>query len=132
MIDVLFSIEQFLANLNLMDYSLLLGIHDCDRADPLPTQDPFDSEENGVDDDEEEENLNNAAATAAGPTPPDSPMAPVERPVFVGELDPRLEAFATRSSDRKRPMYHCLPFTYIYAFQLLSCYGSNDIFIKCN
>lgn len=87
----------FLANLNLMDYSLLVGIHDCDRPDPQ-VNDPFDSEENGVDDEDPEENVNSGAAAA--PTPPDSPMGNYERQMSADEFDPKLEAFAVKCGDQ--------------------------------
>lgn len=83
-----------------MDYSLLVGIHDCDRLDPHVI-DPFDSEENGVDEEELEENSNFATA-ASGPTPPESPMiASGEGNVSADEFDPKLEVFAFKCSDRK-------------------------------
>ena len=97
-------ILQFLANLNLMDYSLLVGIHDFDRPDPQ-VNDPFDSEENGVDDEDPEENVNSGAA--AGPTPPDSPMGNYERQMSADEFDPKLEAFAVKCGERKH-VFVCL------------------------
>jgi hypothetical protein len=51
---------QFLASLHLMDYSLIVGIHDCDRADMesaemnqrvKETEEDSNEEENGVDED---------------------------------------------------------------------------------
>ena len=72
---------QFLTGLNLMDYSLLVGIHDSRQApstggDPPPLTggdphtgrggDPFDSEDNGLDDEESETEPPNELGGARG------------------------------------------------------------------
>lgn len=82
-----------------MDYSLLVGIHDCNAAE----QDRNDSFDNDVDNDadEEEDEDSPGSGNAGVPTPPDSPMVVSPPPIFTGELDPTLEHFAIKCSDRK-------------------------------
>lgn len=99
MVDVF----QFLASLHLMDYSLIVGIHDCERADSdaidaLVQEEPGGEEvydendaENGLLEDDEYD-------YGGVPTPPDSPQ-PLVTPPFGGELDSNLERFGIKSSD---------------------------------
>lgn len=89
---------EFLASLHLMDYSLIVGIHDCDRADMesaemnqrvKETEEDSNEEENGVDED-----INGLGGV---PTPPDSPQ-PIHQP-FTGEIDPNIERYGIRCSE---------------------------------
>lgn len=89
---------ELLSSLHLMDYSLLVGIHDCNAAE----QDRNDSFDNDVDNDadEEEDEDSPGSGNAGVPTPPDSPMVVSPPPIFTGELDPTLEHFAIKCSDQ--------------------------------
>ena len=80
-----------------MDYSLLVGIHDEERADEFANYSFDAADENGVDsgDGTGEED---AEGLAGGLTPPDSPTVGTP-PVFQGELDPILDRFAIRCNE---------------------------------
>ncbi|XP_043911227.1 phosphatidylinositol 5-phosphate 4-kinase type-2 beta [Protopterus annectens] len=87
---------EFLALLKIMDYSLLVGIHDVDRAE---------QEEMDVEDRAEEEDLENDV-TGTNPigsygTPPDSPGNLLNAPRFFGpgEFDPTVDVYAMKSHD---------------------------------
>ena len=87
-----------------MDYSLLVGIHDCNRSDEqAELNDSTEGEENGVEEDEDSTGSLGASGganmAAAVPTPPDSPMCPPEHPRFTGIIDPSLEMFAVKAHD---------------------------------
>lgn len=89
----------FLTSLHLMDYSLIVGIHDMERQE----QDLPDAQLHMEDPDEvvsEEENgeFVDEAMVDAGfaPTPPDSPQ-PNPIPIFNGEIDTNLEKFGIKS-----------------------------------
>lgn len=95
----------FLSNLNLMDYSFLLGIHDRDRAEE-ELNESLENEENGC---EEEEVPEGAVpmergdrpvlmSSQSGATPPDSPQFG-NMPDFCGEMDPELEFFGFKCSE---------------------------------
>ncbi|WAQ93696.1 PI42B-like protein, partial [Mya arenaria] len=94
----------FLSNAHLMDYSLIVGIHDCDRIDPEvndPTQNNSESdepvsgeEENGV---EYEEHVPDIGGFA--PTPPDSPQPNFQVPAFDGDIDSNFEKFGIKSAE---------------------------------
>jgi len=86
-----------------MDYSLIVGIHDCDRADmesaemnqrAKETEEDSNEEENGVDED-----INGLGGV---PTPPDSPQ-PIHQP-FTGEIDPNIERYGIRCSEGLYPI----------------------------
>ncbi|XP_010888442.1 phosphatidylinositol 5-phosphate 4-kinase type-2 alpha isoform X2 [Esox lucius] len=80
---------EFLAQLKLMDYSLLVGIHDVERAE----QEDVESEDNEGDDDGESDG-------GIG-TPPDSPSNTLDstKPLSPGEFDPSIDVYAIRSND---------------------------------
>uniref|UniRef100_A0A4W4FNV5 Phosphatidylinositol 5-phosphate 4-kinase type-2 alpha n=1 Tax=Electrophorus electricus TaxID=8005 RepID=A0A4W4FNV5_ELEEL len=87
----------FLAQLKLMDYSLLVGLHDIERGEQEPAED--ESEENeGAD---EEGCESDGAVTAS---PPDSPS---NRPLGPGDFDPSIDVYAIRSHDNapKKEVY---------------------------
>lgn len=95
----------FLAKLNLMDYSLLLGIHDCERAE----QEDKEREEE-EDEDTGGENDDNDSQGSGGPhiTPPDSPLGFRGDKLFRnGEIDPRIDIYAipSRENAPRREIY---------------------------
>ena len=98
-----------------MDYSLLVGIHDCERAaeEEQLNETAENEEENGVEEDEDSGGslgASGGAANLAGgvPTPPDSPSCLPDTPKFTGEIDPTFEMFAIKSEEGK--WYRCLRF----------------------
>ncbi|KAF7245688.1 Phosphatidylinositol 5-phosphate 4-kinase type-2 alpha [Varanus komodoensis] len=78
---------EFLAQLKLMDYSLLVGIHDVERAE----QEEIECEEN--DDDEGESD-----GTHPVGTPPDSPGNTLNslQPLAPGEFDPTIDVYGIK------------------------------------
>ncbi|XP_076146227.1 phosphatidylinositol 5-phosphate 4-kinase type-2 alpha isoform X1 [Alosa pseudoharengus] len=80
---------EFLAQLKLMDYSLLVGIHDVERAE----LEEVDSEDNEEGDEGESDG-------GVG-TPPDSPSNTLDssKPLSPGEFDPTIDVYAIRSHD---------------------------------
>ncbi|KAK4289320.1 hypothetical protein Pmani_001898 [Petrolisthes manimaculis] len=83
---------EFLMRLHLMDYSLLLGIHDIERAEnEVVLQN--ESEEDAIEEEEEDE-------CAGVPTPPDSPNTSArERATSNGAIDPDVEIYAIESNE---------------------------------
>uniref|UniRef100_A0A3B5L8N2 Phosphatidylinositol 5-phosphate 4-kinase type-2 alpha n=1 Tax=Xiphophorus couchianus TaxID=32473 RepID=A0A3B5L8N2_9TELE len=83
---------EFLAQLKLMDYSLLVGIHDVERAEQeeVETED-IEAEEEGESD-----------GGVIG-TPPDSPSNTLDstKPLSPGEFDPTIDVYAIKSAPRK-------------------------------
>lgn len=84
------SSPQFLAQLKLMDYSLLVGIHDVERSE----QEEVESEDN----DAEEEGESDGGGIG---TPPDSPSNTLDstKPLLPGEFDPTIDVYAIKSND---------------------------------
>ncbi|XP_064797309.1 phosphatidylinositol 5-phosphate 4-kinase type-2 alpha-like isoform X1 [Oncorhynchus masou masou] len=80
---------EFLAQLKLMDYSLLVGIHDVERAE----QEEVESEDNEGDDEGESDGVIG--------TPPDSPSNTLDstKPLSPGEFDPTIDVYAIKSND---------------------------------
>uniref|UniRef100_A0A1A7Y8Z0 1-phosphatidylinositol-5-phosphate 4-kinase n=1 Tax=Iconisemion striatum TaxID=60296 RepID=A0A1A7Y8Z0_9TELE len=81
---------EFLATLKIMDYSLLVGIHDVERAE----QEELESEDNEV----EEEGESDGGGIG---TPPDSPSNTLDsnKPLCPGEFDPSIDVYAIKSND---------------------------------
>ncbi|KAI4891900.1 hypothetical protein NFI96_015852 [Prochilodus magdalenae] len=81
---------EFLAQLKLMDYSLLVGIHDVERAE----QEEVESEDNEGDDEGESD------GGIVG-TPPDSPSNTLDstKPLSPGDFDPTIDVYAIKSHD---------------------------------
>lgn len=81
---------QFLAQLKLMDYSLLVGIHDVERAE----QEEVESEDNEA----EEEGESDGGGIG---TPPDSPSNTLDstKPLSPGEFDPTIDVYAIKSNE---------------------------------
>jgi len=93
-----------------MDYSLLVGIHDCDLAaangggDQRNNSFDNDLEEVEVEEDQDDEDSpgsggGGAAAVSGELTPPDSPVVLYQEPFFTGELDKNLEFFGVKCSE---------------------------------
>lgn len=83
-------LPQFLAQLKLMDYSLLVGIHDVERAE----QEEVESEDNEA----EEEGESDGGGIG---TPPDSPSNTLDstKPLSPGEFDPSIDVYAIKSNE---------------------------------
>ncbi|XP_074549385.1 phosphatidylinositol 5-phosphate 4-kinase type-2 alpha isoform X2 [Halichoeres trimaculatus] len=81
---------EFLAQLKLMDYSLLVGIHDVERAE----QEEVESEDNEA----EEEGESDGGGIG---TPPDSPSNTLDstKPLSPGEFDPSIDVYAIKSNE---------------------------------
>ncbi|XP_073991199.1 phosphatidylinositol 5-phosphate 4-kinase [Rhodnius prolixus] len=90
----------FLTKLHLMDYSLLLGIHDCTRFE-AEGYEPEDIE--GINEEEDDSEGGGAAGERIpwGTTPPDSPL-PLYRETslqYDGAIVPELDIYAIPSSE---------------------------------
>lgn len=75
-----------------MDYSLLVGIHDVERAE----QEDVESEDNEA----EEEGESDGGGIG---TPPDSPSNTLDstKPLSPGEFDPTIDVYAIKSNESK-------------------------------
>lgn len=80
-----------------MDYSLLVGIHDVDRAE----QEEMEVEERAEDEECENDGMGNLLCSYG--TPPDSPGNLLSFPRFFGpgEFDPSVDVYAMKSHDSK-------------------------------
>ncbi|NXM57000.1 PI42B kinase, partial [Illadopsis cleaveri] len=87
---------EFLAQLKIMDYSLLVGIHDVDRAE----QEEMEVEERAEDEECENDGLGGNPISSYG-TPPDSPGNLLSYPRFFGpgEFDPAVDVYAMKSHE---------------------------------
>lgn len=91
-------LPQFLAQLKIMDYSLLVGIHDVDRAE----QEEMEVEERAEDEECENDGMGGTLLCSYG-TPPDSPGNLLSFPRFFGpgEFDPAVDVYAMKSHESK-------------------------------
>nr|XP_021402524.1 phosphatidylinositol 5-phosphate 4-kinase type-2 beta [Lonchura striata domestica] len=87
---------QFLAQLRIMDYSLLVGIHDVDRAE----QEEMEVEERAEEEECENDGPGGNPLCSYG-TPPDSPGNLLSFPRFFGpgEFDPAVDVYAMKSHE---------------------------------
>lgn len=88
-----------------MDYSLLVGIHDVDRAE----QEEMDVEGVGEEDDYENDGMGGGVLTGSFGTPPDSPGNPLNCGGFFGpgEFDPSVDVYAIKSRDGEQTFRLC-------------------------
>lgn len=95
-VSLFFAPIQFLAQLKIMDYSLLVGIHDVDRAE----QEEMEVEERAEDEECENDGVGGALLCSYG-TPPDSPGNLLSTPRFFGpgEFDPSVDVYAMKSHE---------------------------------
>ncbi|KAM3823478.1 phosphatidylinositol 5-phosphate 4-kinase type-2 beta isoform 3-T3 [Vipera latastei] len=87
---------EFLAQLKIMDYSLLVGIHDVDRAE----QEEMEVENRAEDEECENDGIGGNTIGSYG-TPPDSPGNLLNFPRFFGpgEFDPSVDVYAMKSHE---------------------------------
>ncbi|MEQ2247894.1 Phosphatidylinositol 5-phosphate 4-kinase type-2 beta [Ilyodon furcidens] len=80
-----------------MDYSLLVGIHDVERAE----QEEMDVEGAGEDEEFENDEMGRGVLTGSFGTPPDSPGNPLNCGGFFGpgEFDSSVDVYAIKSHD---------------------------------
>lgn len=84
-----------------MDYSLLVGIHDVERAE----QEEVESEDNEA----EEEGESDGGGIG---TPPDSPSNTLDsnKPLSPGEFDPTIDVYAIKSNESEQPNACVVPY----------------------
>lgn len=89
-----------------MDYSLLVGIHDVDRAE----QEEMEVEERAEDEECENDGVSGNLLCSYG-TPPDSPGNLLSFPRFFGpgEFDPSVDVYAMKSHESKSEPVPALP-----------------------
>lgn len=90
---------QFLARMKLMDYSLLLGIHDVEQAEQEEEEDEEDEEEELYHEDEDDDD-ENGLPPAPGSTSPQGIAGYMNsfKPMGPGEFDPYVDVYAVQSS----------------------------------
>ncbi|KAF6016419.1 PIP4K2B [Bugula neritina] len=114
----------WLTKLKLMDYSLLIGIHDCDRA--LVEAEQAESEENGERESSDDAELSSSPGGGArGLTPPQSPLTYLSK---NPNIDPDLDQFAVKSGaelygipsaeESEKPLFY-----YMALIDILTHYG---------
>uniref|UniRef100_A0A0B7AWQ2 1-phosphatidylinositol-5-phosphate 4-kinase n=1 Tax=Arion vulgaris TaxID=1028688 RepID=A0A0B7AWQ2_9EUPU len=114
LLDTLQSDVDFLSSLNLMDYSLIVGIHDRDQEDESGISFAMPSGADEEEQDEEEAEPGGSIVgggdqvdfgdDADGISPPDSPQPITPMPQFTGELDPDLEHYGIHSNPESGKM----------------------------
>lgn len=113
-----------------MDYSLLLGVHDCEQAEQdnmdRPEQPDFGAAEDSYNEDDEDSGGSTVAVGApTGPTPPDSPQMSRMRAArsmsyqYTGQIIPELDIYAIscKEDDTRREVY------FLALIDILTHYG---------
>jgi len=113
---------EFLSGLHIMDYSLLLGVHDVDIQDETCASPVVDAagDDDAGDEEALDEEYDSGASGGAALTPPDSPQAggrspnatgekgpPTSLSLLRGRIDPELDIYAipSRSTSQRREIY---------------------------
>lgn len=88
---------QFLVRMRIMDYSLLLGIHDVERAEREEEEEEVEEIESSYEEEEEDEN---DLAPAPGSTSPEGISGYMNsfKPMGPGEFDPYVDVYAIQSA----------------------------------
>ncbi|XP_010741771.2 phosphatidylinositol 5-phosphate 4-kinase type-2 gamma [Larimichthys crocea] len=91
---------EFLVCMRIMDYSLLLGIHDVERAEREEEEEEEDEDEEMEASHEEEEEDENGLAPAPGSASPEGIGGYMNsyKPMGPGEFDPYVDVYAIQSS----------------------------------
>uniref|UniRef100_A0A1B6EE41 1-phosphatidylinositol-5-phosphate 4-kinase n=1 Tax=Clastoptera arizonana TaxID=38151 RepID=A0A1B6EE41_9HEMI len=97
LLETLTADVEFLTKLHLMDYSLLLGIHDCARAEA----EGYEMDDVMLDDDEESDGAMGERPPPWGTTPPDSPHQLLRETSLQNEggIVPELDIYAIPTSE---------------------------------
>jgi hypothetical protein len=99
LMDTLTADVGFLTKLHLMDYSLLLGVHDGEKAEQEEKEKPEIQDENGVAEDEDDSDDVNNAGQGGGPTPPDSPSPAIHGEFeYNGKIIPKIDIYGIPSN----------------------------------
>jgi len=90
LIETLAADSEFLANLNIMDYALLLGIHDLDKAVEEALEE--------LDEDDDDEDYDSGGSGGMAMTPPDSPNSKRKASsAGTSKIDPNKDIYAIPS-----------------------------------
>ncbi|XP_025834192.1 phosphatidylinositol 5-phosphate 4-kinase type-2 alpha isoform X2 [Agrilus planipennis] len=104
LLETLSADVEFLTKLHLMDYSLLLGIHEVERGEQELRERENEAENTGLDSDESESGSGLENRNLGFNTPPDSPNAVVQfvrdhSLQYEGHIIPELDIYAIPSCD---------------------------------
>jgi len=96
LIETLTADVEFLARLNIMDYALLLGIHDMDQA--------LEDAEEDAEEEEDDEEYDSAGSGGMALTPPDSPNSKRKiSSLSTSRIDPSKDIYAFPSQGASQP-----------------------------
>ncbi|XP_037075422.1 phosphatidylinositol 5-phosphate 4-kinase type-2 alpha-like [Pollicipes pollicipes] len=103
LMDTLSADVAFLTRLQLMDYSLLLGVHDVERHERERQDESREPDEEGALVEEEDDSCGSGCAPGGGPssvpTPPDSPQIADRQRLCSDDIDPHKDIYAIPSSE---------------------------------
>ncbi|XP_072938228.1 phosphatidylinositol 5-phosphate 4-kinase type-2 alpha [Epargyreus clarus] len=100
LLETLTADVEFLTKLHLMDYSLLLGVHECGRGEAEAEQAQRDAERDSEDSDTDTDTDNRQHADRWGyNTPPDSPRGAARAALRYSGIIPDLDIYAIPSHD---------------------------------
>ncbi|XP_071743962.1 phosphatidylinositol 5-phosphate 4-kinase type-2 alpha [Lepeophtheirus salmonis] len=116
LLETLTADVDFLTKLHIMDYSLLLGVHDCELAEQELEEAELLAQGPEVIDPEDEE-YDSGGSGGAALTPPDSPLAPGRVIYSNGRINPEKDIYAIPSRASTREIY------FLAVVDILTHYG---------